>query len=683
VRHLKIPGATSRLLAILACALAPAINAHGGDSARAQPASAAAPATPTATAAGAAAPADTGAAATDANRFVKDGVVVDFSVASTSQPIREGDLVEVKFRIADATTGEPVRGMPPGAWLDIGEATPAGEQKSCKEKVPLFMRGLVGIRPLVDLQAYYLLVMNQDAAISVVDPIVGMTGKTSLYAIIQLRRPGADWAKSSGDKRIFVSMPAAGQVAVVDGESFKVLANVDAGKEPTRVALQRDARYLWRDGRHLWVGNDVKDAAVSGVTVIDIETLKAVATLPTGAGHHEIAFSVDGRTAFVTNREAGTVSVVDAERFAKVKDVKTGPMPISIASSTLSQSIYVADGKSGKITVLDAAGAIVASIQAKPGLGPLRFSQDGRWGFAVNPGEHAVYVVDAADNRLAHTVPMGGEPYQLALTRAYAYVRLLDSERVKMIAISSLGGNDKPRVHDFPAGARAPKLVSDLAIADGIVQSAGDEAGVYVASPADNSTYYYMEGMNFPMGSFTGYGHNVRAVTVVDRSLREAEPGVYSASVRLPAAGKYDVAFLMESPRIVHCFQMTAAVNERMRKEAGPVDVEYLSAPTALVIGKEAPPFRVRLRDPVSREPKTKLDVRIVYYRVPADARREVAAREVGDGVYEATLALDRPGVYYVHLAVPELGVKAGDLPYRSVRVRGEERARAPAKTAQ
>lgn len=605
-------------------------------------------------------------------RFVKEGVVVDFWMdrAGRERPLREGEFAQVKFRVLDATSGQPIRSSTPGAWMDLGGTAPDGVERDCKEKVSTYLRGLVGIRPLVDLNSYYLLVLNQDPSISVIDPIVSMTGRTSLYATIVLEKPGADWARGRGDKRLFVSMPRAGKVAVVDGEAFKVHTNVPAGTNPTRVALQND-------GRLLWVGNDAKKAAESGVTVIDTETLKVAASIPAGSGHHEIAFSADDRRAFVTSRDAGTVTIVDVATLQKVKDVKIGPLPISIATSSLSRSVYVADAKTGRVSVLDpVSGDVVAKLEAKPGLGPMGFTQDGRWGFVVNPTEHAAYVIDAATNRIAHTIPAGGQPYQLAFTRSFAYLRLLDSERVTMVNLAKLAPDQKPVVQSFPAGTRAPKLAPELSIASAMSQSAAD-AGMFIVSPADGSSYYYMEGMNAPMGSFAGYGHAVRAVTIVDRSLKEVEPGVYAAAVRIPEPGTYDVAFILDAPRIVHCFQVEAVPDEALRRSLGQTRVEFLDP--AVRVAPGARPIRFRLTDPATRAPKLGLaDVRIVHFLVPGRFRTEVAARELGDGVYEATPDLERPGSYYIHVAIPSLGVKAGDLPYRTVLVAAAGRAAAP-----
>ncbi|ATB41704.1 hypothetical protein CYFUS_007174 [Cystobacter fuscus] len=619
-------------------------------------------------------------------RLVKNGVVVEFSLLhpddthGSQGPLMEGDEAEVRLRMTDVSSGLPLRGLSPSAWMDMGHllSDKAEAQRECKDRVGVYLKGLVGIRPLIDLNGYYLLVLNKDPSISVIDPVVGMTGKTSLYTTVVLERPGADWVKSLDQKRLYVSMPRAGAVAVVDTTAFRVEARVLAGQEPTRVALQPDGHYLW-------VGNDASEPARSGVTVIDMQSLEPVARIATGRGHHEIVFSSDDRYAFVSNRDEGTISVISIARLEKVKDLKAGPLPISLAYSPLSRVLYVADGKEGTVTAFDGARLEeVARLSARPGLGPMRFSQDGRWGLIVNPVEHEVYVVDAAENQLVHGIPVSGQPYQLGFTRAFAYVRLLDSERVEMINLSTLGRGKQPTVQGFSAGQSAPKLAGDLSIADSISQ-ASIEAAIFVASPADNTTSFYMEGMNAPMGSFGNYGHNARAVQVVDRRLREVEPGVYTARLRLPVAGQYDVAFLVDAPRVLHCFRVEAKANPALKKALGALEIEYLDAPARFSVGQK-PLLRFMLREAATHQPATGLAVKVLTYAAPGRQRTEMTAREVGEGVYEVEPSLPRAGSYYLYVAVPELKLKYGELPYRTLWVGGmtqnqtkrEEEARGP-----
>src|SRR2546429_4548042 len=111
---------------------------------------------------------------------------------------------------------------------------------------------------------------------------------TTLFrsTLIPLSSAGEDWVMSADKKRLYVSMPSVNQVAAIDLLTWKLIANIDAGMKPTRVALQHDGRYLW-------VGNDATAEKDDGVTVIDTEVLKVVARIKTGVGHHEIAFTDD------------------------------------------------------------------------------------------------------------------------------------------------------------------------------------------------------------------------------------------------------------------------------------------------------------------------------------------------------------------------------------------------------
>jgi hypothetical protein len=113
---------------------------------------------------------------------------------------------------------------------------------SCRDRVATYLQGIVGVRPMIDLNSHFLLVMNRDNSISVIDPAVGITGITNLFAQINLSRPGADWVLNDNSKKLFISMPSAGKVALADTESFKVTHEIEAGEQPMRVELQRSPR---------------------------------------------------------------------------------------------------------------------------------------------------------------------------------------------------------------------------------------------------------------------------------------------------------------------------------------------------------------------------------------------------------------------------------------------------------
>lgn len=610
--------------------------------------------------------AETKSAARAVDRLEHKGVVVEFSAVLTEKGIRdrriiEGKYADIHFKITDARSHLPLKGLTPGAWLDMGPPlTAKGENTSCKGKIETYLKGVAGIRPMLDLSSYYILVFNQDASISVIDPLVGIAGKTNLFATIILKAPPGDRAKSSDSKRLYVTLPDADQIAVIDTDTFKVINNIDAGNRPMRIALQPDGRYLW-------VANDAVTEKSGGVTIIDTQTLKSITHFPTSKGHHELAFSDDDRFAFVSNREKGSVSVIDIQQMKKRKDIHTGPLPISLAYSKNAQALYVADGVDGSISVI--AGSepkVIATIQAKPGLGPMGITPDGRWVVVVNSKENLVHVLEVSTNRWVQNIPVGSKPYQLAFSDAFAYVRSLDSEHIGMISLAQLGKETALQVSTFAAGSMPPKDSPDLGIGASLAPAVG-EAAVVVASPADNLIYYYMEGMLAPSGNFRNPGHSARAIEIVDRGLKESQPGVYSARVKIPSAGDYDVAFLLDSPRLIQCFHLQADPDPELKLENKAADIEYLNTPTHAIVGDKLQ-WRFRLVNPQSHESKAGLtDVRVLYYLAPGLMRTEIPAREVDIGLYQADLPIRRSGAYYIYVGIPSLTLKFGDLPYRNL----------------
>ncbi|WP_238996050.1 cytochrome D1 domain-containing protein [Azotobacter chroococcum] len=599
------------------------------------------------------------------NRLVRDGIAVEFAV----QPLdgaepTEGMFADLRFRLSDAASGQPLAGQVPGAWLDraTGNDDP---QTACRSRIGLYLKGLPGVRPLLDLTSYYLLILNQDPSITVVDPLTSVGGVTSMFTRIPLRRPPMDWVSSPAERRLYVSLPEAGEVAVIDAERFQVLASIPAGRQPVRLALQPDGRYLW-------VGNDAPGEAGSGVTVIDTRSLKPVLQADTGRGHHEIAFSADSRHAFVSSREAGTLTVFDVASLERIREIRSGPQPLGVALSPLSGAVYVSDGEAGTLSVIDAASLEMRkTIPVGRGIGPLAFAPDGRHGFVLNTADNTVTVIDAASDEVLHRLEVAAEPYQIAFTRAFAYVRGLASPKVSMIDLASLGKGREPGVLGFEAGPAAPRLAGNLPLASSLAP-AGDDAALFVVNPVDNTTYFYMEGMNAPMSGYLNRGHTARAATVVPRSLRELEPGLFGARVRLPAAGRLDVAFLLNQPQIAHCFALEVRADPDRQRQRTRLQVEYLADGHGVVAGA---PFTLRLRLLKGGEaPQTGVaDLRVRYFRAPSAQPREVAAREVGEGIYEAPVELAQAGAYYLHLGAASLGLEFGDLPYLALRARPAE----------
>jgi DNA-binding beta-propeller fold protein YncE len=574
-----------------------------------------------------------------------DGVKIEFSVRpATGTELVEGGDAEVEFKVLDKNANTPLTGLHPAAWLDRKKPSDAG---GCSAKIQSFLQASLSARADIDLNAYYVLALNGDGTITVVDPIFGYGG-SKLLAYLELMGRGEDWRLQRDQKRLFVAMPEANRVAVVATATWKVTDNLDAGAKPARLALQPDEKYLW-------VGRE------GGVTVIDAETLQITARIETGAGAHEIAFSDDDRYAFVSNERSGTLSVISVARLAPVKTLRTGRRPVSLVFSSLRKSVYVADAVDGTIAVVDGRKhELVTRIRARGGLSAVRFAPGDRWGFAISPAAGVAQVFDTSTNRIVQTASVGKRPDQVTFTARYAFVRQTGSETVDMIDLAQLGRGPLS-VAEFPGGQRAPGEAARRIKADAIVPSPEGSA-VLVANPKDKTIYYYQEGMAAPMGNFHNYGHEPMAVMVVDRSLRETAPGTYSAPVRLTGGGDYDAALLLSTPRVTHCFAMSVKTDPAQHMRADPLAVEPLLKDGKVPVGKPFP-LRFKLTDPVTQAPRAHLkDVRVLLFSPGIWQKRDLAY-SVGDGIYEISVAVPQPGVYYVFYECPSLHVRFQELP--------------------
>jgi hypothetical protein len=187
---------------------------------------------------------------------------------------------------------------------------------------------------------------------------------------------------------------------------------------------------------------------------------------------------------------------------------------------------------------------------------------------------------------------------------------------------------------------------------------APEDGSVLVANPADQMIYYYTEGMAAPMGSFQNYRRDPKALLVLDNSLVETGQGVYSTVIRLSGSGDYDVAFLLDSPRVVNCFNLKVVEDPNQPKATEiSMKVEPLWKVAPAKVGSS---FNVRFKATVSGtgEPNQKLeDVGVLIFLAPGTWQYRDVAKPLGGGVYEINFTPPQPGVYYVYFQCPSLEI--------------------------
>jgi len=594
-----------------------------------------------------------------AESIEQNGIQVDFSltsiVQSRSLQINNPDRVEsqtrpkahsdaeFRFRISDIS-GAPLAGAYPAAWMQRRAETIPTDNATCKNMVSSFIGGSILSQPTLNLNVYYVLVLNDDATVSVVDPLFSFGG-TNLLTMIALSSTGYDWSLSEKNSGLYISLPGAQRLAMIDTIGFTLSKEIELGVQPGSVALQPDEFYVWV----AYSDTDANDREIGGVIAINADTGDIAKRIQLSAGQHQMAFSPDNRYAFVTNALGNNVSVIDIARLEKISDIQTGERPVSIAYSIAADAVYVSHAGDGAVVGIDAKSFQPhPRVILDPGLGQIRFAPNGRHAVVVNPANDNVYIWDAVDNRISKSGKIDSGPDQVTFSSTLAYVRHRNSDTIYMIPMDVIVDPELTlQVVDFPGGQNAFGIANTPA--DSIVQTPGENA-VLVAHPVDRQVYYYKEGMAAPMGSFKNFQRSARAVLAVDRTLQETLPGQYETVGRLDEAGTYDVAFFMESPRVVHCFSVRVMPGLQTPRKDFPQVVAVLLPDQVWKTGQSST-VKFRLQSSLTGEPLQGFaNIETLTVLAPGVWQARNTVVEIAAGVYSFEWTPPAGGAYFIRL---------------------------------
>jgi YVTN family beta-propeller protein len=607
------------------------------------------------------------APASVSQHFEKQGIAVDFNVtAATDAKGQNNGLVAgsdatITFRLSDARTNTPVTGLHPNGWINTGSAGHALNEAECKDQIKYLSGGLLSARAEIDLNSYLVLTLNHDNTVTFINPLVSFS-KTKLESLVTLPSAGADWVLSKNKELLYVTLPEQSGVVIIDTQTRKIVGQTSTGEKtkPMRIQLQPDGRYLW-------VGLDGSPK----VAVIDTKTNRLAATIAVGDGLHNITFTPDSRFAYITNSVAATVSAIDANALSKVAELSVAKTPVAIAHSAASGLVYVASVNDETISVIDPAKQqVVGNIQIGRGIVALRFEPKGRYGFAINQVQSTVSVIDASTNKVIGTTAVAKEPDQVVFTEDYAYIRSLASEKFSLIELREVPGGQLSPV-DVQAGQRpATDVPAEIGVAD-MIAPTPEGNGAMIANAADAMFYYYTEGMMAPMGSFSNYKRRARALMILDRSLSEVAPGVYSAPVKLTKSGSFNVPFLIDQPQLTNCFQLSVAESPNKDTELASraIQIEPLFKGAQFKAG-ETVKIRFRITDSTTHKPVLKLDdVRVLAFEPPGIWQQRQWAKDAGNGIYQIEQVFPHDGIFNLMIQVPSRGIDFSSQPLTAVTV--------------
>lgn len=593
-------------------------------------------------------------------KVTRDGVSLAFGLTLTPRAVEaeRGSPLQAVARVtlADARTGEPLTGRRPLAWMRLRpEGEPAPDAAACTAQVKTYLGGLLSAQADVDFNAYWFLTLNHDQTVSVINPQIAFD-RTKLQHLVSVGGAAADWALLPDRSALYVTLPGQDTVSVVDAQRFVVTRPLRVGPQPGRIALAPD-------GLTAWVSNDGDGT----VTIIDTPAHSVRDPVEVGAGPHAFGFSDSGRTAWVSAREAPVLTALDTASGEVLGRVEVGTGVTELAWSDVARALFVARPGAHEVLVVDTTRrAVSGRIPVKGGLDALRFDNTGRWAFLVHKDTDTVDIVDAATSQVAHSLPGFSAPDSVVFTDAFAYVRNTTDSRVTLVELKTLEGTGTPALVRVTMGQRPASEARVLGRSDPIAPLP-EGNGVIAAGNADRALFLYQEGMMAPRGTHLNYGREPRAVKVLDRSLREVEPGVFIARGSVRENGTYDVQVLLDNPRVVACLEWKVGevpVDASFAKTlplklTTEFDAKRMYAPGQTV------PLRFRL-EPTSGAGQPAVapeEIRVLMFRTPGTWQVRTEPRRVSDGVFEVDFSPPTAGQYKFVVGVEGRGVDLGRLP--------------------
>ncbi|MES2525251.1 MAG: YncE family protein [Gemmatimonadota bacterium] len=158
-------------------------------------------------------------------------------------------------------------------------------------------------------------------------------------------------------------------------------------------------------------------------TIIDVASGKALATLPTGRGPHEVALSSDGRTAVVTDYGSGaspSLTVIDLPglRVARTIPLDSYRAPHGIVYLPGDSLVAVTSEASNNLVIVHvASGAIRKAIgTGSPGSHMVGATANGAVGYTGNMRANSVSQLDLAKGTLLKGFPVPETPEAINVT---------------------------------------------------------------------------------------------------------------------------------------------------------------------------------------------------------------------------------------------------------------------------
>lgn len=287
----------------------------------------------------------------------------------------------------------------------------------------LLLFGGLGRATLARAQGHTLIVLSHtNHTVYELDPATGRV----VHEFVAPDQPH-EAAITADGRTIFASIPMAGFVEIIDGQTFKEKGRIEsdyfkrtpqprrAGRNgappgPPNTSASPHGMSLNNDGTKLYIGTE--NADISGVIVYDVKAgkvLKKIDLLLEGGHYLQIQPGTD--KLYYPHRTDNRVVVIDTktDRITKIIPVEGGPVGVAFAPNG---EVWFHEDGDGSVTVVDSKkDEVIKVIQTGgKGAGRMAVSPDGRFAASPHSESQDVAIIDAVNKTVVSTVKIGKGP---------------------------------------------------------------------------------------------------------------------------------------------------------------------------------------------------------------------------------------------------------------------------------
>ncbi|RXH58334.1 YncE family protein [Granulicella sibirica] len=240
-----------------------------------------------------------------------------------------------------------------------------------------------------------------------------------LYALLAVASSVFTSLQAQESGPLFVVPEAKGhRLVLVDPRLKTIVGSIPVPGFPHEVAFSKDGRTAWVPSySDAIVGNP----GVNGQTidVINMQTRSVTQSWDLGKPlRPHKAMLLGNDNLLVSTELAQTLSILDTTT-GKI----TGEIPTGAAESHVfvmkadGRKIYTANLHSGSVSVLDLPSRkLLKVIPISALVQRVALSKDGRWLFATDGKSHNIVVIDTTTDTITRTIPVGGTPFSVKVS---------------------------------------------------------------------------------------------------------------------------------------------------------------------------------------------------------------------------------------------------------------------------